>query len=95
MDNLLLSRPDVAVYNFIFVSFDSEVLIQMKKFPPELAAKYMYQLASAMDYCQQKKVLHRDLKPENVLISSNGDLKISDFGWSVHEPSSKFVCFPC
>uniref|UniRef100_A0A915PJ56 Aurora kinase n=1 Tax=Setaria digitata TaxID=48799 RepID=A0A915PJ56_9BILA len=64
-------------------------LQEMKTFPPELAAKYMYQLASAMEYCQQKKVLHRDLKPENVLISGNGDLKISDFGWSVHEPSSK------
>ncbi|KAM3728701.1 Aurora kinase [Dirofilaria immitis] len=64
-------------------------LQEMKTFPPELAAKYMYQLASAMEYCQQKKVLHRDLKPENVLISANGDLKISDFGWSVHEPSSK------
>ncbi|VDO59780.1 unnamed protein product [Onchocerca flexuosa] len=66
----------------------------MKTFPPELAAKYMYQLASAMDYCQQRKVLHRDLKPENVLISATNDLKISDFGWSVHEPSSRrnIVC---
>uniref|UniRef100_A0A1I7W411 Aurora kinase n=1 Tax=Loa loa TaxID=7209 RepID=A0A1I7W411_LOALO len=61
----------------------------MKTFPPELAAKYMYQLASAMEYCQQKKVLHRDLKPENVLISAKNNLKISDFGWSVHEPSSR------
>ncbi|VDM09958.1 unnamed protein product [Wuchereria bancrofti] len=61
----------------------------MKTFPPELAAKYMYQLASAMEYCQQKKVLHRDLKPENVLISARNNLKISDFGWSVHEPSSR------
>ncbi|VDM95503.1 unnamed protein product [Thelazia callipaeda] len=66
-----------------------QLLRKMERFPPELAAKYMYQLASAMDYCQQKKVLHRDLKPENVLISLNGDLKISDFGWSVHGPSSK------
>uniref|UniRef100_A0A915PI73 Aurora kinase n=1 Tax=Setaria digitata TaxID=48799 RepID=A0A915PI73_9BILA len=66
-----------------------KVSIKMKRFPPELAAKYMYQLASAMEYCQQKKVLHRDLKPENVLITSHNDLKISDFGWSVHEPSSR------
>ncbi|KAL3989723.1 Protein kinase domain family protein [Acanthocheilonema viteae] len=61
----------------------------MKTFPPELAARYMYQLASAMEYCQQKKVIHRDLKPENVLISAKSILKISDFGWSVHEPSSR------
>ncbi|VIO88528.1 serine/threonine protein kinase 6, putative [Brugia malayi] len=64
-------------------------LQKMKKFPPQLAAKYMYQLASAMEYCHQKNVLHRDLKPENVLVSKTGDLKISDFGWSVHEPSSR------
>ncbi|CAG9540432.1 unnamed protein product [Cercopithifilaria johnstoni] len=66
----------------------------MKTFSPELAAKYMYQLASAMEYCQQKKVIHRDLKPENVLISAKNILKISDFGWSVHEPSSRrnIVC---
>lgn len=64
-------------------------LQSMKTFPPETAAKYMYQLTSAMEYCQQKKVMHRDLKPENVLIGANGDLKIADFGWSVHEPSSK------
>ncbi|EJW74513.1 other/AUR protein kinase [Wuchereria bancrofti] len=64
-------------------------LQKMEKFPPQLAAKYMYQLASAMEYCHQKNVLHRDLKPENVLISKTGDLKISDFGWSVHEPSSR------
>ncbi|VDN33394.1 unnamed protein product [Gongylonema pulchrum] len=49
----------------------------------------MYQLTSALAYCHQKKVIHRDMKPENVLISANGDLKIADFGWSVHEPSSK------
>uniref|UniRef100_A0A8R1XVU3 Aurora kinase n=1 Tax=Onchocerca volvulus TaxID=6282 RepID=A0A8R1XVU3_ONCVO len=71
-----------------------QLLQVMKTFPPELAAKYMYQLASAMEYCQQRKVLHRDLKPENVLISAKNDLKISDFGWSVHEPSSRrnIVC---
>uniref|UniRef100_A0A0R3RVA8 Aurora kinase n=1 Tax=Elaeophora elaphi TaxID=1147741 RepID=A0A0R3RVA8_9BILA len=66
-----------------------ERLQKMKKFPPKLAANYMYQLTSAMHYCQQRKVLHRDLKPENVLISAKEVLKISDFGWSVHEPSSR------
>lgn len=30
-----------------------------------------------------------DIKPENILIGYNHELKISDFGWSVHAPSSK------
>ena len=31
------------------------------------AAKYMYQIFSAMKYCHSNKIVHRDLKPENIL----------------------------
>ncbi|VDK45902.1 unnamed protein product [Anisakis simplex] len=64
-------------------------LQKCKRFEPKRAAAYICQLASAIEYCHQKKVMHRDIKPENVLISGRGDLKIADFGWSVHGPSSK------
>ena len=33
--------------------------------------------------------MHRDIKPENILIGINGELKIGDFGWSVHAPSNR------
>jgi len=59
------------------------------RFNEERSATYISQLASALDYCHSKKVIHRDIKPENLLLGMQGELKISDFGWSVHAPSSR------
>lgn len=42
-----------------------------------------------MKYCHAKKIIHRDVKPENLLIGAKNELKIADFGWSVHAPSSR------
>ncbi len=36
--------------------------------------------AEALTYAHGKNVVHRDVKPENIMILSNGDLKITDFG---------------
>ncbi|CAM8921617.1 hypothetical protein QQ045_031968 [Rhodiola kirilowii] len=46
------------------------------------ARKYFQQLINAVDYCHSRGVYHRDLKPENLLLDSNGNLKVSDFGLS-------------
>ena len=46
-------------------------------------------MADALKYCHSKKVIHRDIKPENLLLGINGELKMADFGWSVHSPSSR------
>ncbi|XP_022118207.1 aurora kinase B [Pieris rapae] len=59
------------------------------RFPQHKAARYIYQVADAVDYCHRHHVIHRDIKPENILVSYRGDLKLADFGWSVHAPSEK------
>lgn len=50
----------------------------------------MEELADALTYCHAKKVIHRDIKPENLLLGLRGELKIADFGWSVHAPSLRY-----
>ncbi|CAN9511846.1 unnamed protein product [Ophioblennius macclurei] len=58
-------------------------------FTEERSATYVMELADALNYCHTKKVIHRDIKPENLLLGGHGELKIADFGWSVHTPSSR------
>ncbi|PNS18734.1 hypothetical protein CAC42_5273 [Sphaceloma murrayae] len=60
-----------------------------QKFPEWKAAQYIAQMAAALKYLHKKHVIHRDIKPENILVGIHGEIKISDFGWSVHAPNSR------
>lgn len=51
----------------------------------------MEEISDALLYCHEQKVIHRDIKPENLLLGYRGELKIADFGWSVHAPSLRWA----
>ncbi|EFJ12879.1 hypothetical protein SELMODRAFT_234951 [Selaginella moellendorffii] len=57
-------------------------IVHQGRLKEDEARKYFQQLINAVDYCHSRGVYHRDLKPENLLLDSNGNLKISDFGLS-------------
>jgi mitogen-activated protein kinase 1/3/mitogen-activated protein kinase 6 len=41
---------------------------------------FLYQILRGMKYIHSAEVIHRDLKPRNLLVNSNCDLKICDYG---------------
>lgn len=48
--------------------------------PPREAAETTRKIAEAIAYAHRQNVIHRDLKPANILIDSDGQPKITDFG---------------
>ncbi len=57
---------------------------------PPTILPYVRQMASALYYAHQQKIVHRDVKPENMLLEADGTLLLSDFGIAVpaHQTNS-------
>ena len=53
-----------------------------KPFPWRLRMSFATDIARALAYLHARKCIHRDLKGENLLVTANGRLKITDFGFA-------------
>ena len=58
------------------------------RFSEPLACYYLHQLIEALEHMNKNGIVHRDIKPENILLNSNYDIKLTDFGFAEHQTSS-------
>ena len=91
-----LSHPTIVTLYDIFSSKDEQInmviefcpngtledLLQdkMVQYGASEIKAWMAMLCRAVYYCHSQFVLHRDIKPGNLLIASNGEIKLADFG---------------
>jgi serine/threonine protein kinase len=63
------------------------------KLPESFYALISYSVLNALSYMKNLKLIHRDIKPSNILLNSNGDVKLCDFGisgWTTNSVCNTF-----
>nr|XP_023919756.1 cyclin-dependent kinase D-3-like [Quercus suber]XP_023919763.1 cyclin-dependent kinase D-3-like [Quercus suber]XP_023919771.1 cyclin-dependent kinase D-3-like [Quercus suber]POF25221.1 cyclin-dependent kinase d-1 [Quercus suber] len=80
---------------FEFMETDLEAVIRDRNIflSPADIKSYLQMTLKGLAICHKKWVLHRDMKPNNLLIGSNGQLKLADFGLAriFGSPDRKFT----
>jgi serine/threonine-protein kinase len=59
--------------------------------PVERALEITRQIASALNHAHQRNIIHRDIKPHNILITPDGQVKVTDFGIARAVSASSFT----
>src|SRR5205085_7649386 len=57
--------------------------------PLDTVVTYVIQVAEALQFAHQEKLIHRDIKPENLLLGRNNEVLLSDFGIAIMIQSSR------
>jgi len=67
-----------------------QTLQEFGELSEELTAGYVVKVLSGLDYLHHNDIVHGDLKAANVLVTKNGDVKLSDFGVSLYQRTVEY-----
>ena len=71
---------DYIVMEYVNGSTLKEVIEHSGKLSSNTAIKIALQIAKALDCAHKNNIIHRDIKPQNILVTENGEIKVTDFG---------------
>jgi serine/threonine-protein kinase len=85
--NIIQVHREFSAYNTMFLSMEycpgctlSSAIKTHAPFPIEDVRRIVGQLAAALHHAHSQGIIHRDLKPANVMLSTDGTVKLADFG---------------
>ena len=89
----VLSDPDQSQIYMVMEWVEGRLLRQILagKLPAERAVALARKIAEALDYIHSHGVVHRDLKPENVMVDSEDNIKLIDFGIAGNQGSRRLT----
>lgn len=62
-----------------------DFIAETGRFTEEVARYYFHQMIEALEYMHTRGYSHRDIKPENMMLDSQHNLKLADFGFSSNQ----------
>jgi serine/threonine protein kinase len=85
----IISTPSTSLIVMEFVEGVSlrSVLETKRRLPLSEALGILSQVAEALDYAHERKVIHRDVKPANIMIIPPHEVRVTDFGIAKTESS--------
>lgn len=57
-----------------------EYIEQYGRLNMDKALDFSIQIASGLEAAHESHIIHRDIKPQNIIVSKNGNIKVTDFG---------------
>jgi serine/threonine protein kinase len=75
-----INFSDIYIVTNLFESDLDKIIQSQQKLTTRHLQFFLYQILRGLKYTQSANVLHRDLKPSNLLVNSNCDLALCDFG---------------
>ncbi|MGC4044275.1 MAG: serine/threonine-protein kinase [Armatimonas sp.] len=75
-----LDRPSFFTMELVEGGDLAGLMRNLGQVPLPEALRLLSQAASALDFAHSQNVIHRDIKPGNILLTNEGDVRVSDFG---------------
>ena len=104
-----IERNETKLYRYTVITTPTDIIMVLEYAGGELfdylvkhgkmaegkARRFFQQIVCAVEYCHRHKIVHRDLKPENLLLDSELNVKIADFGLSNIMTDGNFLKTSC
>ncbi len=76
-------------YHFLVVEYvEGKPLNEFVPAPLDVVTTLGIQLCNALDYAHRMNIIHRDIKPANIKVTSEGIVKIMDFGLAMERDAT-------